>query len=279
MMQTPFSLFIKQKNVIGMLHFAPLAGEPGHLSIDVVVKHAMRDIKALNKGGINGILVENWYADSVTPYVTKATALCFEHVLQKIAPRIHVPWGINVLHNDYPLSFSLAKKFHADFVQLDVFVDDVKSAFSYSQKAKHHPFKIHPDPAAIQKCATTAGNISFIVFIQPKHYEMLIKNKSLIGSAREAKKFGAAGVIVTKATGIAPEMKKIKLLKKALGTFLVGIGSGVTVRTVKQFLSVGDFCIVGTALKKQSDIHHLVDPKRVKQLMKNTYGNKRTFLL
>ena len=49
MMQTPFSLFIKQKNVIGMLHFAPLAGEPGHLSIDVVVKHAMRDIKALNK--------------------------------------------------------------------------------------------------------------------------------------------------------------------------------------------------------------------------------------
>ena len=278
MTQTPFSQFIKQKNVIGMLHFAPLAGEPGHLSIDVVVKHAMRDIKALNKGGINGILVENWYADSVTPYVTKATALCFEHVLQKIAPRIHVPWGINVLHNDYPLSFSLAKKFHADFVQLDVFVDDVKSAFSYSQKAKHHPFKIHPDSEVIGHYAKKAG-IPFITFIQPKHYEMLIKNKSLLRSARKAKRFGASGVIVTKATGVAPEMQKIKMLKNALGTFPVGVGSGVTVKTVKQFLSVGDFCIVGTALKKQGDIHNSVDTKRVKQLMKNTYGNRRTFLL
>ena len=214
----------------------------------------------------------------MTPYVTKATALCFEHVLQKIAPRIHVPWGINVLHNDYPLSFSLAKKFHADFVQLDVFVDDVKSAFSYSQKAKHHPFKIHPDSEVIGHYAKKAG-IPFITFIQPKHYEMLIKNKSLLRSARKAKRFGASGVIVTKATGVAPEMQKIKMLKNALGTFPVGVGSGVTVKTVKQFLSVGDFCIVGTALKKQGDIHNSVDTKRVKQLMKNTYGNRRTFLL
>lgn len=262
-----------------MLHLAPLAGEPGYISISCIVHHAIQDIGALEQGGIDGILVENWYANGTTPFVSKKTALCMKQVLKKITQKIHVPWGINMLHNDYPLAFSLAQQYHAQFVQLDVFVDHVKSAFSYSEKAKSHPFEIHPDPVHIQQCAKKAGNMPFIVFIQPKHYTMLEKNKSLVISANEAKRFGASGVIITKATGIAPELKKIAALKQALGAFPVGVGSGVTPKTVKQFLSVGDFCIVGTALKEKGDIHNPVDSIRVACLMKYAHMQNGKFLL
>lgn len=270
----PFSVFLKKKPVIGMLHLTALAGEPGHISVPSVIHHAQEDILALEHGGIDGILVENWRANGTTPFVAKQTAVCFTQVLQAIVPQIHIPWGINVLHNDYPLAFYLAQNYHADFVQLDVFVDAVRSAFFYSQDAKKHPFEIHPDPQKIQHCAQDAGNMPFIVFIQPKHYAMLEKDTSLVDSAKKAKRFGAAGVIVTKVTGVAPELKKIKILKHTLGSYPVGIGSGVTAQTVKQYVSVGDFCIVGTALKKNGNIDHSVDSTRVIQLMKHAHAEK-----
>lgn len=271
MKHVSFSTFISKKPIIGMVHLAPLVGEPGYMSMAHVVQYAIQDIHSLQQGGIDGILVENWYANGTTPFVLKKTAVCMKHVLEMITPQTHVPWGINVLHNDYPLAFALAYQYHAQFVQLDVFVDHVKSAFLYSEKAKSHPFEIHPDPVHIQQCAKKAGNMPFIVFIQPKHYTMLEKNKSLVISANESKRFGASGVIITKATGIAPEVKKIAALKRALGAFPVGVGSGVTTKTVKQFLSAGDFCIVGTALKEKGDIYHPVDSIRVARLM--TYAH------
>lgn len=275
----PFSVFISKKPVIGMLHVLPLAGEPGYTSVDAVVHHALDDAYALEKGGVDGIIIENWYENSTQSCVTQRTASCFYKVLHHIVPKIHIPWGINVLNNDYVLAFSLAKHFQADFVQLDVFVDAVKSAYTYGDAAKKHPFIIHPEPLQIAHVAHQSGDIPFIVFIQPKHYVMLCKEKTLLASALEAKKYGASAVIVTKATGVAPELQKIHLLKTAFPSFPVGIGSGVTSKTVGQFLSVGDFCIVGTALKHHGLLTHPVDSARVQNFMKHASILRRKNLL
>ncbi len=264
---------------MGMLHLAPLAGEPEYVSVDAIVQQALADICALETGGIDGIIVENWHEKSRTPCVSQKTAACFRQILQYIAPKIHLPWGINVLNNDYMLAFSLAKQFHAHFVQLDVFVDTVKSAFAYNAYAKQHPFVIQPHPAQIAHSAHTSGNMPFIVFIQPKHYEMLQKEKTLFASALEAKQYGASAVIITKATGIAPEMNKIRMLKSSLGIFPVGIGSGVTKQTVSQFLSIGDFCIIGTALKQDGILDNPVDSVCVEKIMKRASIVKRKNLL
>lgn len=262
-----------------MLHLQPLAGEPGYVSVDAVVQHALMDIHALETGGIDGIIIENWHENSVTSFVSQATAACLRQVLQHIVPAIHVPWGINVLNNDYARAFTLAKQFQAQFVQLDVFVDAVQSAFTYGDAAKQHPFVIHPNPAQIASVAHESGDMPFIVFIQPKHYEMLHKEKTVLTSALEAKHFGASAVIITKATGVAPEIQKIQMLKASLPAFPVGIGSGVTMHTVAQFLSAGDFCIIGTACKQGGVLDNPVDSVRVGQIMKRASIMKRKNLL
>ena len=51
-----------------------------------------------------------------------------------------------------------------------------------------------------------------------------------------------------KATGSAPDLPKIQLMKEAMGNFPLAIASGVAPENVKQFMPYADFFIVATSL-------------------------------
>ena len=261
-------IFQIKKPVIGMLHLDYLEGKR-FKGIDYVVQKALKDIKALQDGGIDGILIENWKEFSVGEFVSTETAKNFTVVVEKLAKHINIPFGTNVLNNDYKLAFSVAKTVAASFVELDVFVDKVESAFVNNTNAMEKPFVIDPKPKEIWDYAKSIGaeTIPLFVFIQPKHYIMLDKDKTIEESTKQAITNGASAVLVTKATGFAPTIDLIERVKKVAGEIPVGIGSGFSAENANDFLKVVDFAVVGTSIKVDGVTDYPVDVNKVKSLM------------
>ena len=261
-------IFKIKKPVIGMLHLGYLEGE-NFKGIEFVIEKALTDIKALQEGDIDGILIENWKEFSVGEFVSGQTAKNFKEVVQKLSKVIKIPFGINVLNNDYKVAFSTAKLAGAYFIDMDVFVDKVKSNFVNNTNAMERPFVIDPQPDEIWAYAKSIGaeNIPLFVFVQPKHYIMLEPDKTIEESTKQAIKNGAAAVLVTKATGFAPTVDLIKRVKQVAGDIPVGIGSGFSVENAKEFLPVIDFAVVGTALKIGGETDNPVDTSKVSALM------------
>lgn len=266
----PFlSIFSVNKPVIGVLHLLPLEGEPGFSGLKPVLQSAKQDIDALQQGGIDGIIMENWHSDSPGPFVYQKTVVSFSEVVHQLKPCITVPFGINVLHNDYKTALDLTMEHTADFVQCDVFVDSVKSNFSFSQTAAQDPFIINMPAKNIKSYAVRIGasHIPLVVFIQPKHYLLLEKYKSIKTSATQAKLSGASAIVITQETGIAPTLSKIREAKSAVDELPVGIGSGLSAKNTEEYVPLVDFVIVGTALKKEGKIENPVALNRVKKLI------------
>ncbi len=262
-------IFKIKKPIIGMLHLDYLEGNM-FKGIDFVIQKALKDIEALQNGGINGILIENWKEESIGEFVSEETAKNFRDVVREISKHIEVPFGINVLNNDYKLAFSAAKLTGASFVELDVFVDKVKSDFRNNVNAITNPFIIDPEPKEIWNYARSIGvsGVPLFVFVQPKHYIMLEEGKTIEESTKQAIKASASAVLVTKATGFAPTVDLIKRVKKVAGTTPVGIGSGFSTDNAKDFLKVVDFAVVGTSIKVGEETNNPVDIDKVKDLVK-----------
>lgn len=261
-------IFKIKKPIIGMLHLNYLDGEK-FKGIDMVIQKAKKDIKAYETGGIDGILIENWKENSVGEFVSKETANNFMKVCKILSRHIHIPFGINVLNNDYKVAFSVAKAVRASFVELDVFVDDVESDFENNIKAMKNPFQIFPNPKRITDFAKSikASDIPLFVFVQPKHYKMLDKEKTIQASVKEAIKNGASAVLVTKHTGFAPTVNLIEKAKSVSENIPVGIGSGFSAENASEFLKIVDFAVVGTSVKVDNITENPVDLNKVNTLM------------
>ena len=68
-MTTFRQLFTSSKPIIGVIHLPALPGYPGSPGLDSVLEKAMTDLSALERGGVDGVLVEN-FADR--PFRLKA---------------------------------------------------------------------------------------------------------------------------------------------------------------------------------------------------------------
>src|SRR4051812_25124527 len=110
------------KPIIGMIHLKPLPGTPGFGgSIDAIVDAALADARALDEGGIDAMMVEN-YGDvpfrrsAVEPHtiaVMMLAALAIRSVTAK-------PLGINVLRNDPLAALGIAAACGAAMIRVNV---------------------------------------------------------------------------------------------------------------------------------------------------------------
>ncbi|HEY5600929.1 MAG TPA: BtpA/SgcQ family protein [Patescibacteria group bacterium] len=94
-------------------------------------------------------------------------------------------------------------------------------------------------------------------------YQYLVKDPAL--AAKIATKY--VDVVTTSGTmtGIAPDIQKIKSMKKAMGDFPLAIASGVSPQNVEQFLDHADCFLVATSLLKPNAEEF--DPGKVKDLV------------
>jgi membrane complex biogenesis BtpA family protein len=241
--------------IIGMIHLPPLPGYPEAKNIDYAIRHAVADLRVLEEGGVDGVLIENEYDRphrvTAMPETIAAMTRITRAVVQESESAVV---GCEILLNDPRASLAVATMAGASFIRTDYFVDRMT-------RPGYGEFKIDPDGLLEYRKLIGAENVLILADIQVK-YATMIEPRPLSKSALLACEKGADALIVTgDASGDAPTTE---LLCEAAGTTLpVLVGSGLDADNAEQLLSACDGAIVGTALMSEQS----VDPDALDALM------------
>ncbi|MFH1915912.1 MAG: BtpA/SgcQ family protein [Nanoarchaeota archaeon] len=241
--------------IIGMIHLKTLPGYPQHKTMDYVISRAIDDALRLEKGGVDGILVENTDDDPHQRLVLPEIVSAFSIVAQAIKENVSVPIGICVLWNDYRAALGIAKVIGADFVRIPIFIEAAVTASGIIEG--------NPYDAISYRQKLAAGHIRIMADVQVKHAGHIAR-RPIAESSREAIHFGADEIIVTgRYTGNAPVIDDLKDVRKANPDAIIAIGSGITPENIGDLKKYADIGIVGTYFKEND----CIDTLKVKRLM------------
>lgn len=212
-------LFPAPKPVLAMLHLK------GENSADVLSR-AMRETEVFVSGGMDGLVVENYFG----------TVDDVKVVLAELAAHPPgIPYGVNVL-DDGPASFALADEFGAGFVQMD-------SVAGHLRRDADARFADELAQLRAQSNAVLLGGVRF-------KYQPVLSGNSLVTDLQIAMDRCDAVVVTGDATGEQTPVPKIDQFRAVLGASCpLVIGAGVTVENGPEQLPLGDGAIVGSSLK------------------------------
>ena len=114
-----FKLFKTNKPIIAMVHFPALPGSPLYdekKGLEYIFNSIQADVKNLQNAGVDAIMFGN---ENDRPYelkVNRATLSTMAYMIGKVAEKINIPFGVNVLWD--PIStIALAASTNANFVR------------------------------------------------------------------------------------------------------------------------------------------------------------------
>ncbi|MFA4820494.1 MAG: BtpA/SgcQ family protein [Candidatus Aenigmatarchaeota archaeon] len=194
-------IFPVSKPIIAMVHvqYNPRIDKQQLLDM------AMTDVERLECGGVDGLLFENWGGEYTSVSARDEEVGCLDAVMRFVSGSTKLPYGVNVLPLDYKADRQLADNHGAKFVQVDTFVDAVKTDYK-------NRFVIRPNSEEIRQ---TLSEYFLMINIQTKHYQILPPNKKLETSARQAIGHGADALVVTGVlTGKRTPRKKISTVRR-----------------------------------------------------------------
>ena len=166
-------------------------------NLNQLLEESFRSIERLERGGVDGLLFENWGGDYTDRFVTQEVREYVTTVMREASKRTKLPYGINILPLDYESDFDIAKQTGAKFVQIDTFVDRVKT--DYRNK---FVLDILPQEVISYRKRLNLNDVVLFTNIQTKHYTTIPPNKKLETSAIQAVRNGADVLVVTgKRTG------------------------------------------------------------------------------
>lgn len=229
-------VFGVEKPVIGMLH---LKGDESK----TVVERAAEEINAYIKGGINGLIVENYFGT----YQDMVDVLDY---LKKYP--VDVPIGVNCLHMDV-LSFELAQEYPIKFIQMDSVVGHLRKRDEVSMQAFLDIYRKKTDVCLF-------GGVRF-------KYQPVLSENSLEVDLNIAKNRCDAICVTGNATGEETGIDKIKEFRAILGSYPLVVAAGVTKENIKQQLAYCDAAIVGSTFKDTRKDSGNVSYKHVEELM------------
>lgn len=234
------SLFPKPRPVIGMIALPPMPGYPAFTSIDALVEVALADLEKLERGGVDGALIENDFDQPHTMVGGAEIHAAMTRVTREVVARARVPVGVEVLLNDWRASLAIAMTTGARFIRMDFFVDRVLT--------KCGPFEPEPEAVLAYRKAIRAESVQLYADLQVKYTTVIGGPKPLEQSAREAEAAGADAVIVTShETGIGPDPADLRAARA--GSLPILIGSGLTPENATELIPLADGAIVGTSLR------------------------------
>ena len=112
-------LFHVKKPIIAMLHLEPLPGDPlfsRGTDMQQIADLAKRDLEALQRGGVDGVLISNEFSLPYQRKVDTVTTAAMAFVLGQLRSEISVPYGVDCI-SDGDATIELAAAVDADFVR------------------------------------------------------------------------------------------------------------------------------------------------------------------
>ena len=245
-----------------MIHLPALPGTAAGKNAKYVdlVKYALQELESLQKGGVDGVIVENfwdvpYFPEDVPPVTVAAMAAVAGAVVQKAS----LPVGVNILYNAFHAEISVARAIGASFLRAEVFVDPAISETG-----------LIPASSAIlirERAALFAEDVAILADVQGKNTTPMWA-RPITESAVDAEKRGLADAIVVTGvgTGKSASLDDLQQVRNVVGLPLLA-GSGVNPKSLAAILSVCDGAIVGSYFKQGGNIQSPTDPERVAELM------------
>jgi len=253
-------LFRREKVLLGMVHLLPLPGSPRWGgSLRPVLEAALDDAKALEAGGMDGCLVENYGDAPFTPgAVDPATVAAMAVLVAEIRRATALPVGVNVLKNDARAALAVATATGAGFLRVNVHVGAVLADQGIIQGDAYGTLRYR---------RMLSADVKIFADVLAKHGAPLAP-LDVEQEARDAAYRGLADALIVsgKGTGEPTDLARLQVVRRAVPDRPVLVGSGVTPETVGRLLEIADGIIVGTSIKRDGRLGNPVDVSRVAAL-------------
>jgi membrane complex biogenesis BtpA family protein len=251
------SLFDTAKPVIGVIHLLPLPTSPRWgSSLKEVINRAEQEATALAAGGVQGIIVENFFdapftKDRVDPAVVSSMSLIVHRVKQMVG----IPVCINVLRNDGHSALAIASCVGAQFIRVNVLMGVMATDQGI----------IEGDAYKLLRYRRELGSdVKIFADVLVKHSHPM-SVPQITAAVHDTVHRGLADAVILSgwATGNPPTSKDLKEAKIACGNTPLLVGSGATWDNVPQLMEYADGVIVSSSLKRNGQIEQAIDPIRV----------------
>ncbi|NEQ23672.1 MAG: BtpA/SgcQ family protein [Microcoleus sp. SIO2G3] len=247
--------------VIGVVHLLPLPTAPRWGgSLKAVIDRAEQEATALASGGVNGIIVENFFdapftKNSVDPAIVSAMSL----VVQRLMHLVNLPIGLNVLRNDALSAMAIASCVQAHFIRVNVLTGVMATDQGIIEGQAHELLRYRRE---------LGSDVKILADVLVKHARPL-GAPNLTTAVQETIDRGLAdGVILSGwATGSPPTLEDLELASAAANGTPVFIGSGASWENIPQLIQAADGVIVSSSLKRRGQIEQPIDPIRVSQFV------------
>jgi membrane complex biogenesis BtpA family protein len=255
-------VFGVQKAVVGVVHLPPLPGSPCYdgEGLESIVERALRDAKALSDGGVDGILIENfWDAPYRKKKVSPMTVASMTVIAKEVAREVGIPIGVNVLRNDAVAALAIAKAIGGSFIRVNVYVETMVTDQGVLGPCAYE--------VQMARKAYHAGNVKVFADVHVKHGASLAQRPVDV-VAEEALKRGLADAVILTGptTGAPPPLEEVLSVRARLPEASIIVGSGCNPENVGGLLAVADAAIVGSYFRG-GDLSAPVSVERVREFM------------
>lgn len=245
-----------EKVVIGVVHLLPLPGSPGFREWGEVVEKALKDARAIEEGGADALILENYGDKPFLKEVGKETVAAMTAVACEVKREVSIGLGINVLRNDAIAALAIAKAVKADFVRVNqlFFTAITPEGLLEGNAGEVMRYKKLID------C-----NAMVFADIAVKHAVHLASIEDYCINADRS--LADAVILTGKTTGGEVALEELKYVKKTLKLPVLA-GSGVNAENAARVLKWCDGVIVGTYIKRGGK----VDAERVRKIVRVAKG-------
>lgn len=257
-------LFGVEKPVIALLHLNPFPGDPrfvdGTDSMEKMVADARKDLKALQDGGVDGILFSNEFS---FPYPEKADPIIgcgMARVIGELKQEIRLPFGID-LEADPMAAIDLAAAVGADFIR-GTFNGTYVGVLGVTA----------PDIAAVlrRKHALRLDKLKMLYFLNNEADSYLVPvdyaelATSIIFNCKPDAFCVAGAHAGLEASNDLIERTRDRVRSSGVPVFAA---TGCKAENIKEKLAIADGVLVGTTLKENGMFERHIDPARVVEFM------------
>jgi len=254
-------IFKTQNPIIGVVHLLPLPTSPRWGgSLKTVLDRAEQEATALAAGGVDGIIVENFFdapfpKDHVDPAVVSAMTV----IIQRLQQMVTLPIGINVLRNDAQSALAIASCVQAQFIRVNVWTGIMATDQGLIEGRAHDLMRYRRE---------LGSDVKIFADVLVKHARPL-GSVNLTTAVQDTIERGLADAVILSgwATGDPPNLEDLELARDAAQGTPVFMGSGADWENVPQMMQVADGVIVSSSLKRQGKRENSIDPIRVSRFV------------
>lgn len=260
-------IFKTPNPIIGVVHLLPLPTSPRWGgSFKTVIDRAEQEITALASGGVDGVIIENFFdapftKNQVDPAVVSAMTL----IVQRLKNLVSLPMGINVLRNDAQSAIAIATCVQAQFIRVNVLTGVMATDQGLIEGQAHQLLRYRRE---------LGSDVKIFADVLVKHARPL-GTPNLTTAVQETINRGLADSVILSgwATGSPPTLEDLELATAAANGTPVFIGSGASWENISTLMQAADGVIVSSSLKRRGRIEQPIDPTRVSQFVEAARGS------